>query len=263
MHEGVRSRRHDELARFLTSRRANLDPESCGLPPLRRRRRTPGLRRDEVSALAGISTAYYTWIEQGRRFDVSSGVLEALAVALRLNDVESTHLFTLAGKSTPRHLTANVVLPARGGEAMLEFVRAFREGPALLLTPWLEVAASNARAGELLDLERGTNLAEAVLCGRATLRLANADRLAGAFVALLRRNYANDVDNERFDELILNLRARSDAFRRLWDAHVITGTPLMRFEIRRRNAAGPTFEGMIVADPLASHQFGLFMSQAG
>lgn len=98
----ARSSRHTELAAFLTSRRTRLRPESCGLPHFRRRRRTPGLRREEVSALAGISTAYYTWIEQGRMFDVSIEVLKAIAGALQLNEIEAAHLFTLAGKAAPR-----------------------------------------------------------------------------------------------------------------------------------------------------------------
>src|SRR5271165_121992 len=102
VHPEVRSQRHAELAGFLTSRRTRLLPESCGLPHSLRRRRAPGLRREEVSTLAGISTAYYTWIEQGRTFDVSIEVLDAIAAALQLNEIEAAHLFTLAGKAAAR-----------------------------------------------------------------------------------------------------------------------------------------------------------------
>src|SRR5947209_6050007 len=87
--------RHHELAEFLRSRRARLSPEQVGLPR-GTRRRTPGLRREEVATLSGVSPEWYTWLEQGRNINVSVQLLESLARVLRLDDHERTHLFLLA-----------------------------------------------------------------------------------------------------------------------------------------------------------------------
>ncbi len=259
MREDVRSNRHDELAKFLVSRRLRLHPESCGLHAPRRRRRTPGLRRDEVSALAGISTAYYTWIEQGRKFDVSSGVLEAIAGALRLSDVESAHLFTLAGKAAPQQMISTKAPAHELPGALLQFADAFVDGPAMLLTPWLDVVEVNRSASELLGITPGANLAEAVLCGLTTRRIVNADALASAFVAVLRYNHALHVENERLSGVIDNLRRGNAAFRTRWDSHVIDRSSLLDFKIEHEGADYERFHGVVVSDPIAVRQLAMFM----
>src|SRR5581483_6877698 len=94
-------RRREELADFLRRRRADIKPEDVGLPA-GGRRRTPGLRREEVAALAGVGTTWYTWLEQGRDVRASLEVLEALARALQLSPVERTHLLLLGrGEEAP------------------------------------------------------------------------------------------------------------------------------------------------------------------
>src|SRR5258708_12744705 len=92
--------RHQELAEFLRSRRARLSPEQVGLSR-GMRRRTPGLRREEVAVLAGISPEWYTWLEQGRDIHVSGQLLESLARVLQLDENERAHLFLLALRQTP------------------------------------------------------------------------------------------------------------------------------------------------------------------
>src|SRR5207237_8921903 len=92
-HEAVR--RH-ELAALLRSRRERITPEQVGLRPSRRRR-TPGLRREEVAQLAGVGVTWYTWIEQGRDVNASPQVLDAIARTLRFDEHEHAHLCTLAG----------------------------------------------------------------------------------------------------------------------------------------------------------------------
>ena len=88
--------RHQELAEFLRSRRARLSPEQVGLSR-GMRRRTPGLRREEVALLAGVSPEWYTWLEQGRAINVSVQLLESLAHVLQLDDSERTYLFGSSG----------------------------------------------------------------------------------------------------------------------------------------------------------------------
>ena len=94
------ARRRAELADFLRKRRASLKPEDVGLPG-GGRRRTPGLRREEVAQLAGVGTTWYTWLEQGRDVRASLDVLEAIARALRLNQAERTHLILLGRGEQP------------------------------------------------------------------------------------------------------------------------------------------------------------------
>src|ERR1700757_4989425 len=93
-------RRH-ELSDFLRTRRARISPAGIGFPAAHRRRRTPGLRREEVAQLAGMSTTWYTWLEQGRDINVSDQVLDSLSRTLRLDHDERRHLFTLAGTRDP------------------------------------------------------------------------------------------------------------------------------------------------------------------
>jgi transcriptional regulator with XRE-family HTH domain len=260
--EEMRAGRHGELAKFLVSRRIRLRPEFHGLRAPRRRRQTPGLRRDEVSALAGISTTYYTWIEQGRRFDVSSAVLEAIAGALQLNDIESAHLFTLAGKATPQRMLAAESPGEDNYNALLQFAKAFSHGPAMVLTPSLDVVEVNRSGSEALGVASGANLAEAVLCGSASERVANRDALAAAFVALLRRNHALDVDNDRTNSVIANLRSGNAAFKLRWDSHVIDRTPLLDFQIDRVGSGREYFDGIVMSDPISMRQFALFMCRS-
>src|SRR3954454_21266784 len=92
--------RHHELATILRSRRARLSPEQVGLPR-GTRRRTPGLRREEVATLAGVSPEWYTWLEQGRDINVSGQLLESLARVLQLDANERVHLFLIALRQSP------------------------------------------------------------------------------------------------------------------------------------------------------------------
>jgi transcriptional regulator with XRE-family HTH domain len=260
MHGDTRSSRHSELAGFLMSRRTRLPPESCGLPLLPRRRRTPGLRREEVSALAGISTAYYTWLEQGRTFDVSIEVLEAIAGALRLNEVEAWHLFTLAGKTTSRP-PSPIDGTASWHGAIFPFVRLFEQGPAFALTPSFDVSEANNLARATLGLEAGTNFAEVFFCNEGAVTYRNADTLAGALVSVLRRSHATDIDNDRVNEIIARLRRRSVAFKALWDGHVVDKASQFEVEIGRASGGKSNFHGVIVSDPIAARGLALFMSR--
>jgi transcriptional regulator with XRE-family HTH domain len=129
--------RRREMAAFLKTRRQRLAPEDVGLPP-GYRRRTPGLRREEVAQLSGVGVTWYTWLEQGRPINASSQVLEAVARTLRLDESERSHLFTLAGIPDP----ATSVVPACE-PAMHELVGAMDPYPALLVTARYDILAWN------------------------------------------------------------------------------------------------------------------------
>ena len=102
--------RHQELAEFLRSRRARLSPEQVGLSR-GMRRRTPGLRREEVALLAGVSPEWYTWLEQGRAINVSVQLLESLARVLQLDDSERTYLFGSSGVAGNTTISRTTPLP--------------------------------------------------------------------------------------------------------------------------------------------------------
>ncbi|WP_442905983.1 helix-turn-helix transcriptional regulator [Kitasatospora sp. NBC_00458] len=141
--------RRNELAAFLRSRRERIAPEQVGLP-LTGRRRTPGLRREEVAQLAAVGVTWYTWLEQGRAIQVSVQVLDAVARALLLDPSERAHLFALAGAEDPTPVVeCPTVTP--GVRMMLDRMAPY---PAAVINSRYDVLASNAQyTGIVGDLE--------------------------------------------------------------------------------------------------------------
>ena len=132
------SSQREELAAFLRARRNALTPTEVGLPA-GRSRRTPGLRREEIAMLAGVSVTWYTWLEQGRRINVSTDVLEALARALRLDDAERQHLLTLADRAPTAHADDVADVP----DALVRLITSMEPAPAYVLGPRWEFLAWN------------------------------------------------------------------------------------------------------------------------
>src|SRR4051812_9492225 len=131
--------RRADLAEFLRARRAALAPGDVGLPATGRRR-TQGLRREEVALLAGVSLSWYTWLEQGRPINVSPDVLDALARALRLDDVERDHLFALAGYPNRSPIRPDTAAPSVAVRHLLD---ALAPAPAYLLGARWDLVAWN------------------------------------------------------------------------------------------------------------------------
>lgn len=136
----------NELGEFLKARRAELTPETVGLPGTAAVRRVPGLRREEVAQLAAISNDYYTRLEQGR-INASAPVLTALARVLRLDEVQRAYLFTLAGKQTarPRRRTAQKVRPQ-----LQRLLEQLTDVPAVIFGRRMDILAWNALAAALI-----------------------------------------------------------------------------------------------------------------
>src|SRR3954470_20156988 len=121
-------RRRDQLSDFLRTRRARLTPADVGMAA-GGRRRTPGLRREEVAALAGVGVSWYTWLEQGRDITVSTAVLDAISTALRMSEPERIHLYMLSGLNPPPpggHRGASVT------PELLNLIDAWLPRPAML-----------------------------------------------------------------------------------------------------------------------------------
>jgi transcriptional regulator with XRE-family HTH domain len=215
-----------ELGATLRSWRERLRPSDVGLPA-GARRRTPGLRREEVAALAGVSVDYLTRLEQARGPHPSAAVLSALARALRLGDAERDHLFRLAGGAPPP--PGRIRSTVRPG--VLRLMDRFTDLPALLIDAKLEVLAWNPMAAALLgDLSAippaARNMARQAFGDAGEKAGAGRpgdgrdeherERLARALVADLRRAAGRYPDDPDLRRLLDDLRATSADFARLW-----------------------------------------------
>lgn len=214
-----------ELADFLRRGRARLDPSDVGLTA-GARRRTPGLRREEVAALAGMSVDYYARLEQSRGPRPSRQMLTALARALRLADVERDHLFHLAGEEPPRRETAS----GHVRPGLLLILDRLHDTPAQLVTDCGEVLAQNTMAkalvGDVMSRPaRERNLTRLFFLDPASRSLFpeedRADHARG-HVASLRAVAAARPDDPEPAALVAELRASSEEFAHLWDEHQVS-----------------------------------------
>jgi transcriptional regulator with XRE-family HTH domain len=209
--------RPDELSDFLKSRRARLSPADVGLPASVSGRRVAGLRREELAMLAGVSPDYYARLEQGRATNVSEQVLDAVAAALRLDDLERRHLAALV---KPGH--AAVDTPPRVRPALRSMIAALDPNPAVLHGPRLEVLAINRAARVLIHDFDALPVAERNMVRwmftDATARRVYPDwaEIAAQLVAILRVNDVQQGGDARLAELAADLSSRSAAFAKLW-----------------------------------------------
>src|ERR1700761_366106 len=141
--------RREELAEFLRHLRERTAPDAVGLDGGSGRRRTPGLRREELSQLAGVGLSWYTWLEQGREITPSPSVLDALALVFDLSSAERAHLFDLAGVAVPS--PADAYPPAAPLE-LAEWVTALDPVPTYLTNPRTDVLAFNRAAEALVTI---------------------------------------------------------------------------------------------------------------
>ncbi|OXM61014.1 helix-turn-helix transcriptional regulator [Amycolatopsis vastitatis] len=213
----------DEVSAFLKSRRAKITPEQAGLP-VYGQRRVPGLRRAEVAALAGVSVEYYTRVERGNLGGVSDSVLDALAQALRLNDIERDHLYALAraansGPARVRHRRKKAVVRP----SVLRLIEGLHDQPAYLRNNRMDILAANPLARalhcEVFEVEPVNTCRFAFLDPRATRFYVDWERISRAAVGVLRVEAAKHPYDRELSNLIGELSTRSDAFRTMWGAH--------------------------------------------
>jgi transcriptional regulator with XRE-family HTH domain len=221
-HRDASGLRRLELSSFLRSRRERITPAAAGVPTTGRRR-TPGLRREEVAQLAGVGVTWYTWLEQGRDIKVSAQVLEAISRTLMLDPDERAHLFTLAD-------VADLTVPADRLEvsqpvlAMLEHLMPF---PALVQTNRYDMLAYNPIYGRLIDdldakpvEDRNCMwLAFTDPCWRKAIP--DWDVVAARMVAQYRALMAEHVAEPAWKAQVRRLRAASPQFAELWDRHEV------------------------------------------
>jgi transcriptional regulator with XRE-family HTH domain len=212
-----------ELSEFLRTRRARLKPEDVGLPDFGRYRRVPGLRREELAQLAGVSVAYYTRLEQGNGRHVSAEVLDAIARALRLSDAEHAHLTHLAKpkqkKNKPAGRTQQVRGPLRTLLDTMDGVPAILVGRRGDILAWNRMAA--AVFGDWAELPaQERNWARLVFLRPEYSDLfVDWEDKANDVVAQLRLDAGSHPEDPRLSALVGELSVKSQEFRRLWATH--------------------------------------------
>ena len=218
------------IGEYLRARRELVQPEDVGLQNVGRRR-TPGLRREEVAMLAGVSADYYIRLEQGRDEHPSVQVLDALARALQLDEDATAHLHGLAQPPTRPRRRSN--RPERAPETIIELIDSWPTTPAYIFGRYLDVLAANRLATALAPwFTTGENLVRGAFLDQRRRDLRpDWERSLGDTVAALRANVGPDTDDPRLTELVGELSLRSEAFRQLWARHDArprsSGTTLM------------------------------------
>lgn len=222
--------RRRELGEFLRSRRERRRPEDAGLA-VGGRRRTPGLRREEVATLAGMSVTWYTWLEQGRAVQASPQVLDSLVDVLDLDPVERAHLFRLAGEVPPRTDGSERTQDADQYQPMLD---QFDPNPALLVNRRFDVVAWNRGAtvlyGDLarIDPERRNVLWLVFTSEQVRATADDWEAEAARTVAFFRAQVGAAVDEPAVARLVAELEAASPDFARIWSRRELAARPTDR-----------------------------------
>ncbi|NEA35919.1 helix-turn-helix transcriptional regulator [Streptomyces sp. SID13031] len=214
--------RRSELAGFLRARREGLTPDEVGLPHETRRRRTPGLRREEVAVLANVGVTWYTWMEQARDISVSAEILASVAKVLRLTDAERDYLFDLAGQERPSDSTPE------GPESVhvRELLDSIADRPAYCVDRYWTVLASNRLGEVVFGARAGENCLERFfvdeeVAERYPFREATAKMLISQF----REQAARFAGDPEFGAMVDRLAAQSPVFEHLWKSYVVGVAP--------------------------------------
>ncbi|MEV6174015.1 helix-turn-helix transcriptional regulator [Streptomyces sp. NPDC051954] len=225
------------LGQFLRTRRERVSPADAGLPSAGRRR-VPGLRRNEVAALAGVSPSYYSRLEQGRELGPSLRVLEAMARVLRLGEEDRRELFRLA-RSAGRRRTKPPVRVERVRPHLRQLIESWTRTPAFVVGHAQDVLATNALADALYsDFAQHDNVLRMLFLDPAAKTFyRNADRAKRRAVADLQLTAASAPEDRRIRELVGELSVRSGEFRSLW-AREYTRVPPYEVKQLHHSAVG-------------------------
>ena len=218
----VGERRRAELGEFLKARRARLSPGDFGLPP-GSRRRTPGLRREEIALLAGVGVTWYTWLEQGRQINASTQVLDAVARTLRLDRAEREHLYRLAEATPLRTECSRAAVP----DTIREIVASLDPLPASLVNGRFDILSSNDASEELfwewhsLPCIHKNTLWCCITEPTARSKFPEYDTHVRYLVARLRSAYSRHIGDPDWEEDIRRLASLSREFAELWSRHEV------------------------------------------
>lgn len=275
MKRELEAEKYKELSEFLKSRRAKIKPEQVGLPQSGRRR-TPGLRREEVALLAGISLTWYTWLEQGRPIQVSDQVIESLSRTLLLNDEEQIYLHALTNQIT--RFENNFHDTAR--PTLQHILDSMKDCPSLITDQFFNVLAWNNAAVILLgDFEsmskRERNIVWAMFTDERFKSLYDSwDKQALGLIGRFRLIRGQNIDNEWLSEFIKDLKGESQEFKNWWSLHDVMNNDdvykilnhpklgRLEFEVCNFNMADDSGLKMIVHTPKAGTDTGSKIKEA-
>ncbi|MFF4830376.1 helix-turn-helix transcriptional regulator [Streptomyces sp. NPDC001315] len=230
--DALKSHRLRELREFLVSRRARVTPAEAGLPDGGARRRTPGLRREEVAVLAGVGASWYQWLEQGRDISVSPQVLDSVARVLRLSNAERRHLYVLAGLNPP----APEVAPEKRDmcDGLRRVIDTWMPYPAHIMDMYYNCVMYNDAAAMVLGMRPGTTqncIVDFFTDELYRSRSNSWERNARTVVAQFRAACSACPDDEGFQQVVAELKATSAEFTELWAERDIEDAGQIRKEL--------------------------------
>ncbi|WP_313638352.1 helix-turn-helix transcriptional regulator [Paenibacillus sp.] len=234
------------LSDFLKARRAAISPSSVGLPE-GTRRRTPGLRREEVAQLAGVSSTWYTWLEQGRDIKVSSSVLDCIATALKLTPDERKYLFALALETG----TGNVLFQQEESSvinpSLQKILQELKTCPTIIsdrrcgIVGWNEAAAHVFLDFSKLPIEE-RNMIRLLFVRKEFRRLAvNWAQFVSGYLSIFRAYYGQYVEDRWYDEFIEELKGLHPDFNEMWEQSRVSSAPDVLLEFRHAKAGKMLF----------------------
>ena len=211
--------RENPIGEYLRARRELVRPEDVDLPDAGSHRRVPGLRREEVAMLAGVSADYYIRLEQGRDQHPSAQVLDALARALQLDEHATAYLHRLA--TPPARHRRRSPRPEKVPASIVRLISTWTLTPAYVYGRYMDVLAANPLATAVAPYHSvGVNLVRAAfLDPRVRDMYGDWEYVTESTVAGLRAHVGPDVDDPRLNELVGELSVRSERFRQLWARH--------------------------------------------
>ncbi|MFC4799323.1 helix-turn-helix transcriptional regulator [Neobacillus sp. GCM10023253] len=233
------------LSEFLKAKRSKLLPQMVGLPS-GSRRRTPGLRREEVAQIAGVSTTWYTWLEQGRDIKVSASVLDAISDALQLNKDEKKYLYALALEEGADPVISNIeetiISPS-----LKRILQELQYCPTIITDRRLFIVGWNLAAAKVfLDFEQipkeDRNLIELLFSRKEFKSLAvNWEHFVKGFIAIFRSYYGQYVADKWYIQFIEDMEQTYPEFRLLWNEGEVSTAPEMQIDFRHAKAGKMVF----------------------
>ncbi|WEG11014.1 helix-turn-helix transcriptional regulator [Pullulanibacillus sp. KACC 23026] len=237
--------RLEALSAFLKTKRDNTNPQAVGLPT-GARRRTPGLRREEVAQLAGVSTTWYTWLEQGRDIKVSASVLESIAKALQLNNDERTYLFDLAAEVNPKVMEPEHK-PIQIPPALNKILSELTTCPTCITDKHFQIVGWNTAAAHVfLDFKEipweQRNLIRLLFTRKELRSLAvNWEHFVKGFLAIFRVYYGHYVGDEWYNRFLDEMTTLHPEFQALWQESQVSIAPEVQIEFRHAKAGKMLF----------------------
>ncbi|QUL57630.1 helix-turn-helix domain-containing protein [Paenibacillus tritici] len=234
------------LSEFLKSRRAAITPAAAGLPE-GTRRRTPGLRREEVAQLAGVSNTWYTWLEQGRDIKVSPSVLDCIAGALQLTKDERSYLFALALENGP----GGAVYPQEENSvidpSLQKILQELKTCPTLISDRHCGIVGWNEAAAHVfLDFAKlapqQRNMISLLFVRKEFRRLAvNWEQFVRGYLSIFRAYYGQYLEDRWYDDFIAEMKKQHPEFNQLWEESRVSSAPDVVLEFRHAKAGKMLF----------------------